>query len=373
MRVLILASSSASLRTFRGALIEEIIRNGHLVHACAPRLSADSHTYRWLEARGVICHDVSLSRTGLNPINDFCTFFALLVIFRRIRPDVFFGYTIKPVIWGLLASSILKVPRRFALITGLGYAFTGNASGKRGLVQYIARWLYSTALRSAHLTFFQNNDDKMDFIKYRILSENHPIKIVNGSGVDVDHYALAPFSAKPLTFLLVGRLLGDKGIREYVQAATLLSDVSPLISFHLVGGFDENPNAIDKVEVEEWTRRGQIIWHGEVDDVRPMLASAHVYVLPSYREGTPRSVLEAMAMGRPVITTNAPGCRETVIDGENGFLVPPRSANALAAAMLRFVYDPALIVRMGMRSRELAEEKYDVRKVNAVMISAMGL
>jgi glycosyltransferase involved in cell wall biosynthesis len=177
---------------------------------------------------------------------------------------------------------------------------------------------------------------------------------------------------KPV-FLLIARLIGDKGIREFVQAAQLIQRSYPDCRFLLVGGLDSNPDAISQIELDDWIHNGMVEYLGRLDDVRPAIARASVYVLPSYREGTPRSVLEAMAMGRAIITTDAPGCRETVIDGENGFLVPVKSVDALVDAMTRFIEDPDLAVRMGKRSREIAEEKYDVHKVNAVMLKEMGI
>jgi len=174
-------------------------------------------------------------------------------------------------------------------------------------------------------------------------------------------------------FLLIGRLLGDKGIREYAQAAAQLKKAYPHAQFALAGDFDANPDAVRRAEIEQWVRDGVLDYLGFLPDVRPAIAQCSVYVLPSYREGTPRTVLEAMAMGRAIITTDAPGCRETVVEGENGFLVPVRSADALAQAMLKFLQDPALATRMGQRSRQIAEQKYDVHKVNAVMLHEMGL
>jgi glycosyltransferase involved in cell wall biosynthesis len=183
----------------------------------------------------------------------------------------------------------------------------------------------------------------------------------------------APFPEGPLHFLLIARVLSAKGIREYAVAAERVRKTRPEVQFHLVGGIDSNPDAIPAEEVKRWHDAGTVVWHGEASDVRPHLAECHVYVLPSYREGTPRSVLEAMAMGRPIITTDAPGCRETVIEGENGFLVPPRTVDPLIAAMERFVDDPDLIARMGRRSREIAESKFDVDKINAQMLHEMEL
>lgn len=174
-------------------------------------------------------------------------------------------------------------------------------------------------------------------------------------------------------FLLIARLLGDKGIREYVQAAKLVKQQYPEAQFDLVGGLDTNPTSISQAELDQWIAAGTINFLGRLSDVRPAIAACSVYVLPSYREGTPRTVLEAMAMGRAVITTDAPGCRETVVNGDNGFLVPVKDADALAQAMLRFIEQPGLIAQMGQRSRSIAEEKYDVHKVNAQMLEGMGL
>lgn len=372
-RILIIASLASSLRNFRGPLLEDLLARGHTVHAAAPELETDTETQAWLEARGVACHACPMARSGLSPVGDLRCMLALYRLMRRLRPDISLGYTIKPVIWGGLAAWMARVPQRVALITGLGYAFTGEAHGKRALVRGIVRRLYALALRRATLVFFQNPDDHADFDRWAILPPALPARVVNGSGVDTAAFAPAPFPDTPMRFLLIARLLGDKGIREYVAAAAALRSKWPDAEFHLVGPLDPNPDGISETEVRGWQEAGHVLWLGAQGDVRPALADTHVYVLPSYREGTPRTVLEAMSMGRPVITTDAPGCRETVEDGVNGFLVPPRDPVALAAAMERFLVEPELIHRMGAASRQRATEKYDVHKVNAVMIGAMGL
>jgi len=373
MKVVILASFAASLANFRGPLISALTSRGHEVHAAAPDLLADIATAAWLQAQGVTCHDTPLARAGLNPIADIRAFFAITRLMRRIKPNVFLGYTIKPVIWGTLAAWQAGVPNRFALITGLGYAFTGKAKGKRALIQRAARWLYAQALRRASLVFFQNPDDVTEFLRLNLIPADLPTHVVNGSGVDINAFSPVPLPTGPVQFLLIARLLGDKGIREYAAASEMLSALYPEIEFHLVGGYDLNPDAIRPDEIKSWGETGHIVWHGELADVRSAITAAHVYVLPSYREGTPRTVLEAMAMGRPIITTDAPGCRETVVEGENGFLVPVRNAQALAEAMQRFLENPKLIPSMGHRSREIAVEKYDVQKVNAIMLKEMNL
>lgn len=372
--ILILASFAPSLRNFRGALIEDLCRRGYEVHAAAPGLNEDAQTRAWLEDRGVACHNVPLSRSGLNPFVDIATIWRLNILMRRVRPNIFLGYTIKPVIWGLLASRVAKVPKRVALITGLGYAFTGTASrGVRGAVRRIALILYRLALKHATLVFFQNTDDRDEFDRLGLLPHNIPVHIVAGSGVNTEYFSPRPFPPTPVRFLLVARLLGDKGIREYRAAAKIVRRTNPAIEFHLVGGADPSPDGISEQEVAEWHISGEVIWHGHISDVRDSIAQAHVFVLPSYREGTPRTVLEAMSMGRPVITTDAPGCRQTVVSGNNGFLVPVMDSAALAEAMKNFLTDPSIIEPMGASGRQMAEDLFDERLVNAAMLTAMDL
>lgn len=373
-RVFVLASYGPSLVNFRGALIQELRNRGHAVDACAPDLLADTETRGWLEARGVTCHDAPFSRAGLNPLQDLKALLALTRVMRRVRPGLFLGYTIKPVIWGLLAARIARVHERVALITGLGYAFTGDATGKRALVQRLARLLYWLALRGAQVVFFQNPDDRADFAGFGLLPAGATVAVVNGSGIDLGAFTASPASPGPTRFLLIARLLADKGVREYAFAAAELAPKYPGVEFHLVGGLDPNPDGIARAEVDEWVRAGHIKWAGELIDVRPSIADCHVFVLPSrYREGTPRTILEAMSMQRAIITTDMPGCRETVEPGVNGFLIPARDVDALAGAMERFITEPALAPKMGAESRRIAEEKYDVHKVNAAMIKTMDL
>ena len=373
MIAFILASASHSLVNFRGQLILDLAANGYQVHVCAPELSNDTEACEWAKLRGVHCHDAPFNRAGLNPLHDLKALFHLIKLIKSIKPDLFIAYTIKPVIWGTFAAAKAKVPMRVALITGLGYAFTGEPSGKRRVIQYIARKLYAAALRRTKLILFQNKDDKKDFKRLGLLPAHVPVHIVNGSGINVDEFSYSPLPSQPVSFLLIARLLGDKGIREYVNAARLIKQQCPEVTFHIVGGLDSNPDALKQSEIEAWCNEGIVHWHGHQTDVRSFIKACHVYVLPSYREGTPRSVLEAMAMGRAIITTDAPGCRETVIEGENGYLVPVQSVEPLATAMQAFIDNPELITAMGKRSREIAVEKYDVHKVNEAMFKVMGV
>lgn len=367
---LLVASYPDSILGFRGPLIRALLASGLDVHVVAPGLYRGAPVRSSLETLGVKVHDIAMSRTGANPISDLRTVFHLFCLARKIRPAAMLGYTIKPTVYGTLAGWLSGVPRRYALITGLGYAFTGSRSG---VVARVVRWLYRVSLARACKVFFQNSDDRALLIQSEILSSAAPTVVVNGSGVDVAEFGEHVFPKTASSFLMIGRLLGDKGVREYAEAARRVRALHPEVRFCLAGWIDENPDAICQSELDAWVLQGSVDFCGKLADVRPALARSTVYVLPSYREGTPRTVLEAMAMGRPIITTDAPGCRETVIDGDNGFLVPVQSVDALVEAMLKFIEDPTLASRMGKRSRQIAEEKYDVHKVNAVMLREMGI
>ncbi|MGP1613891.1 MAG: glycosyltransferase family 4 protein [Pollutimonas bauzanensis] len=374
MKFLLIAGFPDSLLQFRGPLIDALLAADLQVHVAAPGLPAGDAMRQRLEARGLVVHDIPLRRTGMNPAADLKCMLYLWRLMRRIRPQFVLGYTIKPVIYGSLAAWLARVPRRFALITGLGYAFQGREedAGARRLLRSLVQGLYALGLRRVRKVFFQNPDDEALFRKLGILRPGARACVVNGSGVDVAEHQPAALPAAP-HFLLIARLLGDKGVREYAQAAARIRLRRPDVIFSLAGWIDENPDAIAPAELEAWTSQGTLNYWGRLSDVRPAIAACSVYVLPSYREGTPRTVLEAMAMGRAVITTDAPGCRETVVDGVNGYLVPVRSVDALAAAMQRFLDDPQMARDMGARSREIAESKYDVHKVNAIMLREMNI
>ena len=374
MKFLLIAGFPDSLLQFRGQLLEALRASGLSVHVAAPDLPKGSPVRQQLEARGLIVHEVPLRRTGMNPLADLASLVYLCRLIRRISPDYVLSYTIKPVIYGSLAAWCMRVPSRFALITGLGYAFQGQSEDvdSRGWLRALVQKLYGAALRGTHKVFFQNPDDQRLFRSLGILSATLPSCVVNGSGVDVSAFTEVPLPVTPC-FLLIARLLGDKGVREYVEAARRVQRRHPESVFRLVGWIDVNPDAISQLELDAWVAEGVIEYLGRLADVRPAIADCSVYVLPSYREGTPRTVLEAMAMGRAIITTDAPGCRETVVDGDNGLLVPVKAVDELAAAMLRFIEEPGLASRMSICSRQIAEEKYDVHLINKVMLKEMGI
>lgn len=370
MRVLVIAGFADSVVPFRGELIRAMLRNGCEVHVAAPALTSAHGVAEALGLPEGSLHDIPLARAGTNPLSDARALFALIRLMRKLRPDASLPYTIKPVIYATLAAWLTGVPRRFALVTGLGYAFTG---GRSGVLKAAIEKLYGFALARETKVFFQNPDDAQLLRDLGVLPAQVPAVVVNGSGVDVLTHTESPLPTQAMSFLLIARLLGDKGVREYAAAARAIRQRHPQTRFLLVGWIDENPDSIRKDELDRWVNEGIIEFLGRLPDVRPAIAATTVFVLPSYREGTPRTVLEAMAMGRPIITTDAPGCRETVMHGENGFLVPVRDVDALVEAMQRFLDDPGLATRMGQKSRQIAEDKYDVHKVNAVMLREMGL
>ncbi|MHB8117601.1 MAG: glycosyltransferase family 4 protein [Methanothrix sp.] len=370
----VIGNQAFSLLNFRGPLISDMVEKGHEVFALAP--DYDKSTRASVRALGAEPMDYSLSRTGMNPIRDAVDTLRLALLLHRLKPEITLAYAIKPVIYGTLAASLARVPQRYGLISGLGYVFItpeGEEPLRRRLLRGAVEFLYSVALSRASRVFFQNKDDIKEFLSNDLVSPEKVV-LLDGTGVDLDYWSPALPVREPVTFLLAARLLREKGIVEYAEAARLIRQKHPGTRFILIGGLDTNPGALSRAEVEAWATESILEWPGHVPDVRPWLAKASVFVLPSYyREGVPRSTQEAMAMARPVITTDAPGCRETVIDGKNGFLVPVRNVDALAAAMERFIMQPDLIEKMGRASRCIAKERFDARKINQVILQEMSI
>ena len=378
MKFLMISSFLPSVLNFRGKLLEAIQTKGYEIHIMVPELVNFQEEYQKLIALGYQVHEIPMQRTGTNPLADLKLLKNMYQQIRQIQPDVVLSYTIKPVIYGTLAAGLAKVPKRFALITGLGYAFQNVETAKRSIFQKLVHGLYAQALKYAHKVFFQNPDDLKLFEDMHLLEANKPAVVVNGSGVNVQDFEVMPLPINEqggvkASFLLIARLLGDKGIREYMAAARSIKAQYPEAEFHLVGWIDDNPSAISQQELETWVNDKIVNYWGKLSDVRPAIAASSVYVLPSYREGTPRTVLEAMAMGRAVITTDAPGCRETVSHGVNGYLVAVKSVDQLVQSMQYFIEDPKLMISMGQRSREIALNKYDVHQVNKHMMTEMDM
>ena len=372
-RVLVVASLTSSLVNFRLDLLEAMVARGHKVLAVAP--DRDPAAEAALHAIGVGFVRIPMARASLSPAGDLRTLAALVRLIRRWRPDVLLPYTMKPIIYGLLAGRLAGVPDRFALVTGLGYVFgEGGGSRSRALVRRLSVVLYRIAMRGVRRVFVYNEADAGDVIGSRMISDPTRLIPVPGTGVNLARFPFRDLPPGPPVFLMIARLLREKGVTDYVEAARQLRVRRPDLRFQLLGPLDPNPTGLKRADVDAWVEEGAIEYLGETDDVRPFLAAATVFVLPTYyREGTPRTLQEAMAMGRPVVTTDMPGCRETVEEGRNGYLVPPRDPAALAEVLWRFVEDPALAPLMGREARRAVTERFDVRAINRLLLAQMGL
>jgi len=366
----LITSHAPSLRCFRAPLIRAIRDRGVRVLALAPNFDEDTRAA--VSALGAIPVDYAMSRTGMNPLRDAWNTWRLARLLRDLRPDITLGYFIKPVIFGSLAARWAGVPRRFAMVEGLGFVFTDGArelSFGRRLLKRLVMALYRMGLSCADRVVFLNSDDQAELVDAGLLPASKGF-LLGGIGVDLSQWQATPPVLSPVTFLLVARLLREKGIEQYAQAARLIKRDHPEVRFVLLGGVDRNPGSITRADVQLWVDQGVLEWHGHVP-VHPWLTQTSVFVLPSYREGVPVSTQEAMAAGRAVITTDVPGCRETVVDGVNGFLVPVRNPDALAEKMRIFIEQPQLIAPMGQASRRMAEERFDAHKVSQRLADLM--
>ena len=365
-KIIIVAPISKSLINFRGDLIQEMKNKGYNVITASPALSEEYSNI--FKQQKIVNIPVNFQRNKLNPLYDFFTLIRLFKIFWEQSPDIILSYTIKPVIWGGLVAKFFKTDF-YALITGTGFVFYG-VSFKRKLLRNFVGFLYRLALKKSKGVIFQNIDDLNLFVDKGIVprSKTH---LVNGSGVDIEKFNVATFPKGSINFLCVARLKGDKGLREYAAAAKIVKKKFPTVIFNLVGPEETSPDAISLDEVNSWSN--YVNYKGSIKDVRPLIKDAHVFILPSYHEGLPRSTLEAMSMGRAVITTNAFGCRETVKNGINGFIVPVASVDMLAEKMIWFIEHPEQIEPMGIASRRMVVEKFDVHKVNAKMLDIIVL
>ncbi len=376
MRVLIICDLLSTFVRLRSYLAADIRRGGHeVIVVYGQRDEVDHERFETLCELGIEFRLVEMERTTVSPLADWKYRGRLISLFRELQPDMLLAYQAKAAVWASIAARQVGGIRVHVLFPGLGYLFSSGGGVKRELIQRLARVLYRVAFRSIDVAFFQNREDRRTLEKYRILNKKTRCHVVNGSGVPLDYFQYSPPPVEPICFLMATRLLAEKGIREFVEAARNIQAAYPgRAEFVIAGGIDVNPSAIGRDEIARWEKEGIIKFVGHQADVRPFLENCSVFVLPSfYMEGTPRSILEAMAIGRLIITTNNRGCKETVEEGVNGFLVEKRDAADLTRAMKEVLENPQLICRMGKASRAIAESKYDVQIVSAQMVDAMGL
>jgi len=358
-KILISANTTWNLVNFRQKLIATLIERGFDVVAVAPE---DDYCKR-LELSGCRYVPLAMDNKGMHPGHDFQLMLGFLRLFFRERPDVVLAYTVKPNVYASLAAKVVKVPV-INNISGLGTAFI-----RGGWMSVLVSMLYRAGLSRSRCVFFQNDDDRTLFLEKGLVRRSQT-DLLPGSGIDLNHFSVS-LDAPPkperdgLVFLMVARMLWDKGVREYVEAARSVRKRYPGTRFQLLGFLDvKNQTAVSRADVDGWVAEGIVEYLGTADDVRPLIAEADVVVLPSYREGTPRSLLEAAAMGKPLIATDVPGCREVVKDGMNGYLCTVRDSGDLAESISKMIaLSPDERNGMARRSRQFVEECFDEKIV----------
>lgn len=368
MKIAVISSQTPSLLRFRADMMKAFLKRGHEVVAIG-----DEEETSWKDKFreiGVEYRQVAIQRNGLNPLKDIQTLFSIRKVLIEEQVEKVFTYYAKAVVYGGLAARSLGILDVYALLAGVGSVFISNDIKTR-IIRTVLSWEYRLSLRFARHVFFQNQDDVNVFLKRRIVDEKKVV-MINGSGVNLEMFPPLPLLPKT-AFLCVARLIRDKGICEYLEACRLLKQRCPGVRCILVGPYDTNPTALKPNDIQSYVDKGVIEYFGEQSDVRPFLAQCNVFVLPSYREGTPKAVLEAMASGKAIVTTDAPGCKETVINGTNGYLVPVGDINALVSCMQELLIDRDKLQRMALESRRIAEERFDVNLVNLTIVKTMGV
>ena len=366
MKFMLISPKNRTVYNFRGDLLKEIKAKGYEVVVTGP----NDDKVEKIEELGARFVPIPLDKTGLGLAEDIKYIFSLWKLLRKEKPDITLGYTIKPVIYGALAARLAGIKNINSMVTGTGYVYTAGTFKAR-VLKIMVSLLYSIGFKCAHTVIFQNKDNLKEFTERKLLKPDK-CRLVNGSGVNMKRFKPTPFPEN-LTFFMLSRVMYSKGIREYLQAARILKTRHPEVKFMLLGAVEDLQDSMQMKDLVSFIEEGIINYYGETDDVRPYYEQCSVYVLPSYREGTPRTVLEAMATGRPIITTDAPGCRETVIEGVSGFLVPVRDSAALAEKLQWFIEHPGQIEKMGQESLKLCKDKFDVHKVNVKMREFMNI
>ena len=370
VKIFIIGNLASTMINFRKEFIKMLVSIGHEVYCLVSDYNRKSREK--ISSFGAIPLDYTLNAKGLNPFKDVIATFNLIRLFRQYRPDVVFSFFVKPVIFATIAAKIARVSRIVGMIEGLGGAFTVHKSGqtkKAKIIKAIQIFLYKISLPLLDELIFLNNDDKKELIyTYNINAKS--VNILGGIGVDLEKFSYSKVTNDPISFIFIGRLLTEKGIFEYLEAAKMVKDKYKDVNFYILGGFEENnPFGLKKEELRPYLNDEIVISPGYVNNIKDWITNSSVFVLPSYREGVPRSSQEAMAIGRAVITTDTVGCRETVKDGVNGFLVPPYNCDVLAQKMMYFIKNPEMVIQMGIESRKIAEEKFDINEQNKKLMS----
>lgn len=375
-KIILVGTVASSFYGFRADLIRAMRENQYTVYAFTSEYTdAD---LKQIESLGAIPMTYELNRGGLNPLSDIVATYKLSKKIREIKPDLVFSYFSKPVIFGTIAAKLAKVPKIIGMLEGLGYTFTEQPEGlakKTELIKKVQVLLYKFALPQLDKLVFLNPDDPKDLIDQYAINVRK-VEVLGGIGLNLKEYPCQPIIniQQPINFLFIGRLLKEKGIHDFLNAAKIVKEKYPETQFTVLGAIDpHNLGALTQSELDELISSNIIDYPGHVDNVKDWIAKSHVFVLPSYREGVPRSTQEAMAIGRAVITTDVPGCRETVEHGVNGFIVAKWNPEALAEKMIYFIEHPKQIEKMGYESYKIAQDKFDAEKVNQRLLNILGL
>lgn len=375
MKIALIGTAANCVVGFRADLIKSLHQQGHTVYALA--LDYDDNTRMQVTNLGAIPVDYKFSRTGLNPLKDFLDTYALSKQLKRLAPDLVFSYFSKPSIFGTLAAVMAGVKKRYAMLEGLGYLFTEQPQGvsrKVRLLKKIQVMLYRCIFPSLDALILLNPDDRHDLLVNCKINVKQA-HVLGGIGLNLADYPFTPPPTSPVSFIFIARLLAEKGVHEYVAAAKIVKAKYPETRFYMLGAIDtQNPGSLTVKCLNNLIEDDIIIAPGHVSNVAEWIAKSSVFVLPSYyREGIPRSTQEAMAMGRAVLSTDVPGCRETVVQGVNGYLVKRWSHAELAEKMCELVENPQKITDMGLASYQLAQERFDADKVNNRLLELLEI
>ena len=367
-KIILLSGSGDTVAWFRLDFLNEFLLRSYKVYVLAPDIRDDLKPE--LINMGIEFIQIKLERKGFNVLNLISSVFELASLFKEIQPNIIFSYTHKAILSGSLAAKISGFSNTFSMVTGTGHIFD-NQTKKEKVIKFIGSLALRIALSFNKLVFFQNPDDQALFLKNNIVL-SQKTKLVNGSGVNLDKFSVSPLPSEPV-FLCMARLIKSKGLEEFARAAKRVKKLYPGARFILYGYPDEHPDSIDENEIiSNWLNDFGVEYFGYAENPIDAIKECSVFVLLSYKEGTPRVVLEAMAMGRPIITTDAPGCRETVKNGVNGFLVP-RFDDVKAANAMTKLLSAELRKEMGQESRKFCQLKFNVLDVNKTLLSDMGV
>ena len=369
-KILFVSANAKSLYNFRGDLIKEIKNKNHEVSAIIPKPKYSEQ--KELSNLDIHLKVIELQNNKINYLNDLIFLIKLYYYIKKHEPDKIIAYTLKPIIYtGLSLLFNKKQIEFYPFFTGIGSVFNSNKQFKLFILSKIVSFLLKISLLKSHKVLFQNKDNYIFFNKNISKLKNH--EVILGSGVNLEKFKYSKYSNRNIIFIMIARLLKDKGIREYIYAANIIKQKFPKVCFKLIGPIENTFNSISLKEINKLIKNNSVEYLGEKKDVYKYLKDSSVCILPSYHEGLPRSILEAMAIGRPIITTNAPGCKETVLNGLNGFLIPIKDTDHLIKKIKYFINNPDKISIMGDESYKIVKQKFDINLINKQYLKAINL